>query len=81
MGYSEEEKRVFCSLLDQSRLFGVAGTRVIRAAVLGNTLPDRDFESLMNALKVEQNLMAIIDQRAHDVIQKLKQKSKNKSSI
>lgn len=59
-----EEKTLFAHLLQQSELFDTKIKQMIQKAIENDVLPEQDAHHLLMTLKMEQNLMAVIDQRA-----------------
>jgi hypothetical protein len=60
-------KTLFTTLLQQSELFDAKAKQVLQVALDTDVLPQPDFDHLLLTLKMEQNLMAVIDQRAKKI--------------
>ena len=69
-----KEKTLFLSLLDVSQVLPVAGKKMIRAALRDETLPTADYAYLLDVMKMEQNLYAVVDHRADARLAELKKK-------
>lgn len=68
-----EEHRIFFLLLQDSGLFTEHAKELLRVAVENGVVNDVDFVQLLNTLKMEKNMMAIIDQHVEDLLVQKKQ--------
>lgn len=64
---TSEEKTVMTLLLQKSALFTPQAKQMLQVALDTGVLSDPDFQHLLTTLKMEQNLLAAIDQRANQL--------------
>ncbi len=68
------DSKLFLDLLHTSGLFDDKGKMVIAQAVEDKVFPLVDFEYIFKTLKLEQNLMHVIDIRSDAILQSMKKK-------
>ncbi|PIW37362.1 MAG: hypothetical protein COW24_00280 [Candidatus Kerfeldbacteria bacterium CG15_BIG_FIL_POST_REV_8_21_14_020_45_12] len=68
------DQQIFLQLLEVTELFPPKGKAVIRMAHESKVLPAPDFEQLLFLLKLEANLMYVVDSRADSLLDQIKHK-------
>jgi hypothetical protein len=71
---NNKDSKLLLQLLEDSELFGDKAKSVVRAAVEEKVLPQIDFEYILYILKMDKNLMHVIDTRADKMLKKLRKK-------
>jgi len=75
------EQSLFFDLLKKSQVFGKTGAIMLSVAVKNATLPLPDYEYLLNVMKMEQNLYAVVDARVDEHLEAHKEKYQTKEDI